>query len=161
MTIITVTAPSGRLSIEARRELAESLTDAVLVPEVGQPAPAARVGFQVRFAELAPDAMAIGGKLLSDLPSPPDVMSIDVAVMDAAWPRSVRANVIANLLAALARALGRDEPSPTWWVTFRVIDEGSWGSRGGVLSILDLLSSGVFTPERIAEIKENIGKERS
>jgi hypothetical protein len=42
-------------------------------------------------------------------------------------------------------------------VTFRVIDEGSWGSRGGVLSILDLLSSGVFTPERTAAIRAAIG----
>jgi hypothetical protein len=31
---------------------------------------------------------------------------------------------------------------------------GSWGSRGSVLSILDLLSSGVFTPERVAEIRK-------
>ena len=35
MTIITVTAPEGRLSVDARRELAVTLTDAVLVPEVG------------------------------------------------------------------------------------------------------------------------------
>lgn len=158
MTIITVTSAKGRLSVAARRELAETLTDAVLVPEVGQPAPAARIGFQVRFLELDPDSMAIGGKLLCDLPQAPDVMSIDVAVMEAAWPQSVRTAVIVNLLAALARAVGRSSPSPTWWVTFRVIDEGSWGSRGGVLSILDLLESGVFTQDRIDAIKNNIGR---
>ncbi|WP_280194138.1 hypothetical protein [Nocardia farcinica] len=39
MTVITVNASNGRLSLEQRRELAETLTDAVLVPEVGQLAP--------------------------------------------------------------------------------------------------------------------------
>jgi len=156
MTIITVTAPRGRLGVERRRQLAETLTDAVLVPEVGQSAPAARVGFQVRFIDLEPDAMAIGGKLLTDLPGPPDVMSIDVAVMDAAWPQPVRARVIENLLSAMAEACGQATPSPAWWVTFRVIDEGAWGSRGGVLSILDLLESGVFTPARITAIRTEI-----
>ena len=154
MTIVTVTAPKGRLDLDQRRRLAETLTDAVLVPEVGQPAPPARVGFQVRFVELEPDAMAIGGKLL--VYQPVDALSIDVAVMDAAWPQSVREQVIRNLLAAMAEACGLSEPSPAWWVMFRVIDEGSWGSRGGVLSILDLLASGVFTPERVTAIRAEI-----
>jgi len=156
MTIITVTAPKGRLGLEQRRRLAETLTDAVLVPEVGQPAPAARAGFQVRFLDLDPDAMAIGGGLLADQPRPADAMSIDVAVMDAAWPQPVRSQVIANVLVAMAEACGQAEPSPAWWVNFRVIDEGSWGSRGGVLSILALLSSGVFTAERVAAIRAAI-----
>ncbi|WFU44837.1 hypothetical protein QA640_21695 [Bradyrhizobium sp. CB82] len=34
--------------------------------------------------------------------------------------------------------------------------KGSWGSRGGVLSILDLLDSGVFTPARIKAIRDAI-----
>jgi phenylpyruvate tautomerase PptA (4-oxalocrotonate tautomerase family) len=154
MTIITVTTPENRLSQQQRRVLAELLTDAVLVPEVGQHAPAARVGFQVHFAELGADRMAIGGRLLSDQTPPPDVATIDICVMDAAWPKPVRKQVIENVLAAMAKGCGVNEPSPAWWVTFRVIDEGSWGSRGRVLSILELLASGVFTPERIAEIRE-------
>lgn len=157
MTIITVTTPEGRLSLEQRRVLAESLTDAVLVPEVGQHAPPARVGFQVHFAERTPDRMAIGGRLLADMPQVPDVATIDLCVMDAAWPPAVRKQVTENVLAAMAKACGMAEPSPGWWTTFRTIDEGSWGSRGGVLSILDLLSSGVFTPERAAEIRRALG----
>lgn len=153
MTIITVTTPANRLSPEQRRELAESLTDAVLVPEVGQHAPPARIGFQVHFVERATDSMAIGGRLLSHQPPTPDVATIDICVMDAAWPKPVRKQVIENVLAAIARACGQAQPSPGWWVTFRVIDDGSWGSRGSVLSILDLLASGAFTPERTAEIR--------
>jgi hypothetical protein len=41
-------------------------------------------------------------------------------------------------------------------VNFQVIDEGSWGSRGGVLSILQLLDSGAFTAERIKAIRAAI-----
>lgn len=156
MTIITVTTAEGRLSLEQRRQLAESLTDAVLVPEVGQSAPPARVGFQVHFAERAASHMAIGGCLLSDMPQAPDVATIDICVMDAAWPREVRKRVIENVLAAMARACGLVAPSPAWWTTFRTIDEGSWGSRGAVLSILDLLSSGLFTAERVAEIRKAV-----
>jgi phenylpyruvate tautomerase PptA (4-oxalocrotonate tautomerase family) len=156
MTIITVTSPKGRLSHEQRRQLAETLTDAVLVPEVGQPAPPARVGFQVHFVEQSLDTMAIGGKLLVDYDRAPDVMTVDIAVMDAAWPNSVRAEVIKRALAQMAAACSSPDPSPFWWVTFRVIAEGSWGSRGGVLSIHDLLPSGVFTAERIDAIRAAI-----
>jgi len=154
LTIITVTTPENRLSHEQRRQLAESLTDAVLVPEVGQLAPPARIGFQVHFVERTPDRMAIGGKLLSDQWPMPDVATIDICVMDAAWPKTVRKQVIDNVLAAMARSCGMAAPSPAWWATFRVIDEGSWGSRGTVLSMLDLLATGVFTPERIAEVRK-------
>ena len=157
MTIITVNAPKGRLSLEQRRELAETLTDAVLVPEVGQPAPAARVGFQVHFVERERDMMALGGRLLSDARQEPDVMVVDVAVMEAAWPSEVRAEVIERVLAALAAACGLEEPPPAWWVTFRVVDEGSWGASGGVLSVLPLLDSGVFTDERAATVRAALG----
>ena len=157
MTIITVTTRQNRLSLAQRRVLAETLTDAVLEPEVGQPAPAARVGFQVHFRELAADSMAIGGKLLSDQERPRDIMTVTIAVMDAAWPAQLRAQVIRNVLARLAEACGLPKPSPTWWVNFQVIEEGSWGSRGDVLSILQLLDSGAFTAERIQAIRAAIG----
>ncbi|MEU9270773.1 tautomerase enzyme [Streptomyces sp. NPDC048251] len=157
MTIITVNTPKGRLGLEQRRELAETLTDAVLVPEVGQSAPAARVGFQVHFVEREQDMMAIGGRLLSDAGRELDVMVIDIAVMDAAWQPDVRAQAIGRVLAALAAACGLERPSPTWWVNFRVIDEGSWGSSGAVLSILPLLESGVFTAERVKAVRAALG----
>jgi phenylpyruvate tautomerase PptA (4-oxalocrotonate tautomerase family) len=157
MTVITVTTPAGRLNLERRRTLARTLTDAVLVPEIGRFEPAARVGFQVHFAEREPDMMAIGGALLADAGSSADVMVIDVAVMDADWGHDVRASVIERILAAMAEACGLDAPSPAWWVLFRVIEEGSWGSRGGVLSVLDLLDDRVFTPERITAIRSALG----
>ncbi|MFB8137893.1 tautomerase family protein [Streptomyces mirabilis] len=157
MTIITVNSPKGRLSLEERRTLAEALTDAVLVPEVGQFAPPARVGFQVHFVEREPDMMAIGGRLLADIGPDADVMVIDVAVMDGDWRQEVRTAVIERILAALADACGLAEPSPTWWVNFRVIDEGSWGSSGGVLSVLSLLDTGVFTEEKVEAIRAALG----
>lgn len=157
MTIVTVNTPKGRLTLEQRRELAKTLTDAVLVPEVGQLAPAARVGFQVHFVERERDMMAIGGRLLADAGPELDVMAIDVAVMDAAWHPDVRAEVIERVLAALAAACGLEKPAPAWWVTFRVIDEGSWGASGGVLSVLPLLDSGVFTQERAEAVRTALG----
>ncbi|MEU7860227.1 hypothetical protein [Nonomuraea sp. NPDC049141] len=154
MTVITVTAPAGRLTGEQRRKLARTLTDAVLVPEIGQFAEAARVGFQVHFIEPAPDMMAIGGALLGD--SGVDAMTIDVAVMEADWTQDLRAEVITRVLDAMAEACGLEEAPPGWWVTFRVIEEGSWGSRGGVLSILNLLDSGVFSAERADAIRKKL-----
>lgn len=153
MTVITVTMPEGRLSPQQRRLLSETLTDAVLEPEVGRFVPAARIGFQVHFVERSLDRIAIGGKLLADLPSAPDVMTIEITVMNAAWPPDTRRRVIENVLARLAEVCGMPAPSPAWWVQFQVIDEGSWGSRGSTLSILDLLETGVFSPERAAEIR--------
>ncbi|WP_030326922.1 tautomerase family protein [Streptomyces flavochromogenes] len=157
MTVITVNSPKGRLSQEQRSRLAETLTDAVLVPEVGQFAPAARVGFQVHFTDREPGMMAIGGRLLADVGPGADAMVIDVTVMDGDWRQEVRAEVIERVLATMADACGMPEPSPAWWVTFRVIDEGSWGSRGGVLSVLSLLESGVFTEEKAAAVRAALG----
>jgi phenylpyruvate tautomerase PptA (4-oxalocrotonate tautomerase family) len=151
MTVITVTSPAGRIDASLREILAMTLTDAVLVPEIGQALPAARIGFQVHFHELPPTHMAIGGQLLSRQNA--DILVVDVAVMDGDWPREVRAEVIARLFAALADAFGLPAPSPTWWINFRVIEEGSWGSRGGVLSILDLLETGAFTAAKSAVIR--------
>ncbi|MEH0474785.1 tautomerase enzyme [Streptomyces sp. B21-097] len=157
MTVVTVNTPAGRLGLEQRRELARTLTDAVLVPEVGRFAPPARVGFQVHFVEREPDMMAIGGRLLADVGPDADVMVIDVTVMDGDWRQEARTAVVERVLAAMADACGLPQPSPTWWVNFRVIDEGSWGSGGGVLSVLSLLDSGVFTEEKAEAIRAALG----
>lgn len=154
MTVITVTAPVGRLGAEQRTLLAETLTDAVLVPEIGQHVPLARIGFQVHFVDLKSTHMAIGGKLVSE--NAADIMVVDIAVMDGDWRQEVRAAVIERILAALAAASGMEKPGDAWWVNFRVIEEGSWGSRGGVLSVLDLLETGVFTEEKKKAIRAAI-----
>ncbi|MCX4986037.1 hypothetical protein [Streptomyces sp. NBC_00572] len=111
----------------------------------------------MHFVEREPDMMAIGGRLLADIGPDADVMVIDVAVMDGDWSREVRTAVVERVLAAMADACGLPQPSPTWWVNFRVIDEGSWGSSGGVLSVLSLLDSGVFTEEKVKAIRAALG----
>ncbi|WP_018318109.1 hypothetical protein [Bradyrhizobium sp. WSM2793] len=153
MTFIHVMTPQGRLTGQQRRVLAKTLTDAVLVPEVGRLVTQARRGYQVHFLERPLDMIAHGGELLSDQPS--DVMVVDVVVMDCCWTREDRAAVIRNVLRALADACEMKEPSPSWWVNFRIIEEGNWGSRGGVLSFLDILQEGAaaFPPERAAAIR--------
>lgn len=153
MTSIQVMTPQGRLTRDQRRVLAKTLTDAVLVPEVGRLSPETRGGYQVHFVERPLDMIAHAGELLSDRPS--DVMVLDVAVMDCCWTREDRATVMRNIYAALAEACGIDKPSPSWWINFRIIEEGSWGSRGGVLSFLDLLDHGapLFGADRTAAIR--------
>lgn len=94
-----------------------------------------------------------GGDDPADAGPDADVMVIDVTVMDGDWRRDVRKEVIERVLAALADACGLPEPSPAWWVAFRVIDEGSWGSRGTVLSVLSLLETGVFTEEKADAVR--------
>lgn len=97
MTFIHVMTPQGRLNADQRRVLAKTLTDAVLVPEVGHLSPEARRGYQVQFVERPLDMIAHGGELLSDRPS--DVMVLDVVVMDCCWTREDRATVIRTALA--------------------------------------------------------------
>jgi len=156
MTVITVHYPEGRIDRAQRASLAVSLTDAVLDVECGQIAAPARAGFQVHFRPLAADGMAIGGRLVADAGI--DAMLVDVAVMDGYWPPSDRKQVIENLYSALCRALALTKAPPSWCINFRVIDEGSWGSRGRVLSVLDLLATGAFTPERAEQIRRSIGR---
>ncbi|CDR01369.1 tautomerase enzyme [Streptomyces iranensis] len=127
------------------------------MPEVGQSAPHARVGFQVYFVEREPDMTAIGGRFLADIGPEADVMVIDVAVMDEDWRQEIRTQVIERALATLADACGLAEPSPTWWVNFRVIEEGGRGSSGGVLSVLSLLDTGVFTEGEVKAVRAALG----
>jgi hypothetical protein len=154
MTAIIITYPEGRINHDQRKELAETLTDAVLIIECGQIIPAARSAFQIHFRPLPLDHLAIGGTLLTEQPA--DILFIDLAVMDGYWPDTDRKQVFTNIYAALCAALKTDKPSPTWWINFRVIGEGSWGSRGGALSILDLLDTGAFTAQRAADIRANL-----
>lgn len=156
MTIITVRTPTGLLDTDRRRTLAQTLTDAVLVPEVGAMVEAARAGFQVHFLDLDSDRIAIGGRLVAD--DGQDVALIDVCVMDGDWPEPVRAEVIRRVLAALAEATGRDAPSPNWWVNLRVIDDGSWGAFGDVLTMEQLLAFGLFPEDRAATIRASLAE---
>jgi hypothetical protein len=125
-----------------------------LIIECGQIIEAARSGFQVHFRPLSLDHMAVGGALLSQQPA--DVLFVDLAVMDGYWSDRDRQDVFKNLYAALCAALKTPTPSQSWWINFRVIGKGSWGSRGGALSILDLLDTGAFTPQRAADIRVNL-----
>ncbi len=152
MTIITVRAAEGRIGRGQRAQLAATLTDAVLLVECGQLTDAARWGFQVHFTDLPADHIAIGGKLAADLDGI-DPVIVDIAVMDGHWPSEDRATVIERAFAALTEALGVEVAPPTWWITFRTIDEGSWGSSGNPLSLLSLLDTGLFTTERADQIR--------
>ena len=156
MTMISLRYPRERITPEQRRDLATRLTDAVLEVECGKITPAARFGFQVHFQPFDANHVAIGGQLLDEHPPGSDVMVVDIAVMDGDWPAEARQRVLENTFDALCAGLGVDRASPTWWVNFRVIEEGSWGSRGGVLSILDLLDTGAFSEERAAAIRAAI-----
>ncbi|MFD9278910.1 tautomerase enzyme [Streptomyces mirabilis] len=118
--------------------MAVALTDTVLVSEVGRFASAARIGFQVLFVEREPDMMAIGGRLLAGADREPDVLH---RAPPGRAGRRVRAGgAVTGLVGQLP-----------------VIDEGGWGSSGGVASILALLASGVFTEEKVKMIRAAIG----
>ncbi|MEN1986205.1 hypothetical protein RSX24_008360 [Paenibacillus sp. ES5-4] len=84
------------------------------------------------------------------------MITVNILVMDGDWPNEVRSIVISNIYKCLTSILEVEEPSPNWWVSFQVIEDGSWGSRGGVLSILDLVESRVFTDEKIKAIRKNM-----
>lgn len=159
MTIITVRSTRGSITREQRSELAWTLTDAVALVECGQITDAARWGFQIHFTELDPDQIAIGGALAADHDSIAP-LTIDIAVMDGHWPPAERAIIIERTFASLGDALGVQAIPPTWWVTFRTIDEGSWGSSGGPLSMATLLDLGVFAPERAKQIRSALEQPR-
>ena len=55
---------------------------------------------------------------------------------------------------SLSGVADRDFMNSVWYRrTFEITDEGSWGSRGKQLSIMDLLGVGAFSKEREDEIR--------
>jgi hypothetical protein len=147
MTFIHVMTPQGRFNAGERRILAKSLTDAVLMPEVGRPVPEVPGPF--------PRTAARHDRAWRRTAQRQAERRHGVVVMDCCWTREDREAVIRNVFAALTEALGMKAPSPGWWINFRIIEEGCWGSRGGVLSFHDLLDQGgaAFPPERAAAIR--------
>ena len=98
--------------------------------------------------------MALGGVLASDSGS--NLIVIDIAGMYGDWGTDVRKDVIDRVFHALCKALGVNAPNPGWWVNFRIIEEGSWGAYGSVVSIETLMKSGVFTPEKAKAIRAKL-----
>ncbi len=153
MTIITVTTVDGLTNEVQRSELARRLTDAVCEIECGKISDQGRSGFQVHLPTLAPDSIAIGG-VLAPLRPDIDIIHLDITVMDGHWPDQLREQIPRTCLAIVADVLGQPKPRSTWWSTFRIVPEGSFGAGGNTISILDLLATGAFTPERSTAIRD-------
>ncbi|MET7980133.1 hypothetical protein ABZW44_45650 [Streptomyces mirabilis] len=107
--------------------------------EVGRFTSAARIGFQVLFVEREPDMMAIGGRLPAGADREPDVLHR--ASAGRAGRRVWAGGAVTGLVGQLP-----------------VIDEGGWGSSGGVASIPRSPSwpARVFTEEEVKMIRAAI-----
>lgn len=81
--------------------------------------------------------------------------------MDGDWSRTIRGQVIDAVFIVLCDALDVEAPPRSWWVTIRRIEDGSWGSRGSVTSIHDLLGIGVFSDAKIKAIRDAIPEPRA
>ncbi|WP_433334309.1 tautomerase family protein [Spirillospora sp. CA-294931] len=121
MPLVDVTYPAGALTVQARTELVESLTDRLLKAERLPDAPLFRGMTWVYLHEVAEDLAFTGGR-----PS----FRLDVRVLAGALDRDGKAGLIATLTQAVADVAAIDPRRI--WVIIQEVDEGNWGAGGHV-----------------------------
>jgi phenylpyruvate tautomerase PptA (4-oxalocrotonate tautomerase family) len=153
MTIMRVGLAGPRLSPESKRELTRRLIDEFCAVEVGAPLDAARVGFMVRYEEMAVDDLWVGDRPMVEAGASGRAAVIQAQVMAGPWTAEMKGELFARLEAAVRdvaempkRGAGSD-----FWMTFIEVPEGGWGLGGRAVSIGDLAP--VFTEDRQARIR--------
>ncbi len=157
MTVVRVLSETGRLAEEARNELAESLTKAVLDVEAGADNAGARRGVMVLFDEAPASRWAVGGRFDDTHVSSAGRLLLTVQAMEGVWSAERRRQLIERFSGAISDALklGADRSQlGSCWILFSEIEEGSWGAFGAPISLLDLLEPLGFTPDRVAAARE-------
>ena len=154
MTVVRVTSMTGALGAEARRELGEKLTSAVLEVETGKDTPEARPGVMVQFEELAESSWFHGGRAAEDLYDKNGIFWVTAIVMQGPWTSALKAELSSRLAAAL-REVSEVPEKHAIWITVHEVPDGAWNVNGNTVRIEQLIWA--FESDRQATIRGLLG----
>ena len=141
MPLLRVTHQRGALSDTQKDALAERLTAALLIGEVGADTPAGRAVAYVLFDEVdAARAWYVGGKPDS-APPPGGRLLFDVVYPEGAASQADKSTLHAAINTAVADVLGIDATFPNRagdWVIVHEPADGAWGAGGQTIGIREI-----------------------
>ncbi|TFV72732.1 Tautomerase enzyme [Bradyrhizobium frederickii] len=150
MPMIDLTIPEGALKAEAEARLVKELGD-ILIGHEGFD-PASRVAQSVTVVFLhRPAAIFVAGA-----PSERPRYRIVPSVPEGQYTDASRKALVRDVTEAVARAEGGsfDDVAPRVWVFPTEVEDGTWGSRGGIHRMADIHAFIAGQQER------NVGEER-
>jgi phenylpyruvate tautomerase PptA (4-oxalocrotonate tautomerase family) len=145
MPMIEVTAPAGAIAPDARVELLDELAGTLLQWEGAPDTEFFREITWVYFNELPADGLYVGGR-----PGGSPRVRVDITTPEGAFSQRRRAGLVADVHAAVARAMGvtPEEAGLRVWVLCREIAEGSWGAGGAIVEFEKLREASKAERER-------------
>jgi phenylpyruvate tautomerase PptA (4-oxalocrotonate tautomerase family) len=141
MPLLRITHQRGAFTDTQKALLADELTAAILIAEVGADTPAGRAVAYVLFNEVdAKTSWFVGGK--PDLDAPKGGRFIfDVVYPVGAAPQSDKTALHARINAIIAKTLDVDGSFPNRagdWVLVHEVPDGNWGASGQTVGIREI-----------------------
>jgi phenylpyruvate tautomerase PptA (4-oxalocrotonate tautomerase family) len=151
MPLLRVTHQRGALTDAQKAQLAEELTAAILIAEVGADTPAGRAVAYVLFDEVDPrTSWFVGGKPDLDAPKGGRFL-FDVVYPIGAAPQSDKTALHARINAIIAKTFDLDGSFPNRagdWVLVHEVPDGNWGASGQTIGIREINQVACGGPER-------------
>jgi phenylpyruvate tautomerase PptA (4-oxalocrotonate tautomerase family) len=151
MPLLRITHQRGAISDAQKATLADELTAAILVAEVGADTPAGRSVAYVIFDEVDPKtSWFVGGK--PDLNPPKGGrLLFDIVYPVGASPQHDKSELHAQINAIVARTFDVDGAFPNRasdWVLVHEVPDGNWGASGVTIGIREINQVAGGAPER-------------
>ena len=141
MPLLRVTHQRGAFTNEQKAQLAEELTHAIIVAEVGSDNPASRSVAYVLFEEIDPkSSWFVGGKLEDRSPQGGRFI-FDVFYPIGAANQEQKTQLHKDINESVAKVLGVDGTFPLRggdWVFIHELTEGNWGVGGQTIGVADV-----------------------
>lgn len=153
MPLLTITHTQGAFTDAQKKILAERLTHAILVAEVGADnehgRPVANVIFQAVDAQTS---WFIGGRIEPELPVGGRFI-IEAVIPQGSSPQNDKTELHRAINEVISEVLGVDGTFPNRagdWVLVREIPDGNWGVSGKTMSSAQIAEVVKTAPERVA-----------
>ena len=153
MTAINVAMTGAPLLGAEKAQIAERITEAFALVEVGADSPLIRQGFMVQFESLGPDDLWLGGKPATEIRDSGRAALITVRVMAGPWNDEMKAELferVDGILRDVAH-MPREGNGQDIWMTFLEVPNGGWGLGGRTVDIAQLAP--FFTADRQERIR--------
>ena len=141
MPLLRITHQRGVFTDAQKAQLADELTHAILLAEVGSDNTASRSAAYVLFDEVDPrTSWFVGGKL-EETPPVGGRFLFDVFYPSGAASQEHKTQLHKNINESVSRVLGVDGTFPYRagdWVFIHEITEGNWGASGQTIGVADI-----------------------